>query len=124
LARKKPQKKRPRRPARQKTGGEDRRAEAITVVWMLCVLATLLAEVAGGVVRLAASWAGAEVVPQTVRILPGLMLFSALLTGSLSLILLPLAYHFRRTPPPPVVTACSATVAVLPLLICVWYAIA
>lgn len=121
MASKKPNRKRKQQRAGRQAFAEDRRAEVVTVAWMLCVMATLLAEIVGGVVRLVSTSLGSVDLPQTVRAMPGLMLLSALMTGILSLILLPLAYHFRRTRPPPIVTVFSATVALVPLIICFFF---
>ena len=83
--------KRTRRRSRLRAPVEDRRAEAVTVAWMLCVLAAFFAEVVAGVAWLVITWTGN--VPQTVQVIPRLMLFLALLSGMVSLVLLPLAYY-------------------------------
>ena len=119
MARKKRNKIRNRQRAQPQAVVEDRRAEVVTVAWMLCVLATLLAEIAGGAMRLV--FGSSPDLPLTVRVLPDLLLLSALLTGLVSLILLLLAYRLRRTRPPSVVTAFSAVVALIPLAVCFLY---
>ena len=89
---------------------------------MLCVLATLLAELLGGLVALAV-WFQSATVPTLLRSIPSLMLFSAVVTGGCSLVLAALTYQFGNTRPPVLVTLFSVAAAAVPLLICVWQAI-
>lgn len=96
---------------------EDQRAEAVTVVWMLCIVATLMGDLFGFgghfLLRLISEPAAA---PEAVRALPGVMLFTALMTGLISVVLTPFVYRFRRSPPPAAITVFAITVATLPLI--------
>lgn len=94
---------------------EDNRAEVITVAWMLTMMTTLGAELAGGLLRLASSLF--EFARTSPVALPNLMLFTAGVTGLICLSLTPLVYRFRRVPPPTAVTLLAVTVSVLPLAI-------
>ena len=80
-------------------GQESRGAEALTVLWMLTALATLLAEsVAAAVwIALAPRETGAGA---SLGLLPAVMLFTALVTGTICLSLTPLVRRLRATPPP------------------------
>jgi hypothetical protein len=96
---------------------EDRRSEAVTVAWMLAIIATLGAEIVGGVSLLVTSdWnASAE----TRSLLPGLMLFIAVVTGVICLLLTPLVHRFRRDPPPAPIQYVAVTASVLPILVAI-----
>lgn len=94
---------------------EDSRAEVVTVAWMLATLATLGAEVVGGVIRFVLS--RLETAPASLLAFPNLMLFTAAVTGVVCLSLTPIVYRLRRVPPPTAVTVLSITVALLPLAI-------
>ena len=79
------------------------------------MVATLGAEVVGGILRLALRLSES---PATVLIaFPNLMLFTAATTGFVCLTLTPLVYRFRRVPPPTAVTVLAVTVSVVPLAI-------
>lgn len=54
--------------------------------------------------------------PESVRMLPGLLLLIALATGVLCLLLTPLAYRIRRVPPPGGVVVIAVAVGALPLV--------
>jgi hypothetical protein len=82
---------------------------------MLTMLATLGAEVVGGVLRI--FFGLSDSVPESAQLLPGLLLFVAAVTGLICLSLTPLVYRFRRVPPPTGVTALAVTVSVLPLVV-------
>ncbi len=76
---------------------ESRNADALTVAWMMSVIATVLCGLVGGVVLLALSGrTGAE----TPRMFGRLMHFSALVAAVLSLVLLAVVLKVRRQPPP------------------------
>ena len=116
-ARKKKLKARPRR------GGdampdENRGGEAFTVFWMLTLIATLGAELSAlAAWGLSAAAGEAEDFPVTLRLLPGWLLAVALITGLLCLLLTPLAYRIRTTPPPLGVTVIAAIVGASPLVV-------
>jgi hypothetical protein len=82
---------------------------------MLATLATLGAEVVGGVIRFVLS--RLETAPASLLAFPNLMLFTAAVTGVVCLSLTPIVYRLRRVPPPTAVTVLSITVALLPLAI-------
>lgn len=104
--------------ARRGPPPEDRRAEATTVIWMLCVLATVLSQSIAFLVQFGLSFAtDPEQIPATIWALPGLMLFTAFLTGALTLLLIPLVYRFRQTPPPRPITIFAIFVSILPLAV-------
>jgi len=108
----------PGRPDDDHRADKDHRAEAVTVGWMLTTVATAAAELAGLVVFLLIRFASAGgAFPEPLRLFPSLMLFTALILGLVSLVLTPLVYHFRQTPPPISVTLVSATLAILPVLV-------
>jgi hypothetical protein len=103
---------------RHEPAGEERRAEAITVIWMLTAVATLAAETVTLVAR-AVMWlfADADQLPVVARILPGWFLLCATLTGLLSLALMPVVYYTRRTPPPLSISIAVAVIGLAPLVI-------
>jgi len=84
---------------------------------MLTLVATLLAELGGGLARVMS--AALTELPGAWRSLPGLLLFMALVTGLVCLLLTPLVYRFRRVPPPTVITVWALVVSVTPLVIVV-----
>ncbi len=61
--------------------------------------------------------AGVAELPVTFRAVPGLMLFTAAITGAICLLLTPLVYRFRQIPPPTSVTVLAVTVSLLPLVV-------
>lgn len=97
---------------------EDRRAEAVTVAWMLATVATGGAELLGLIVYLLLRFDPAgKVSPEPLRALPPLMLFTALIVGLISLAMVPIVYQFRHLPPPRSVTAVSISLALLPIVL-------
>ncbi|MEX0819737.1 MAG: hypothetical protein WD070_09080 [Pirellulaceae bacterium] len=104
-----------RQPARQTVTIEDRRAEIVTVAWMLAMMTTLGAEVVGGLLRVLVSVLAPA--PPTLVVFPNVMLFTAAVTGLICLALTPIVYRSRRVPPPTAVTVLAVTVSVLPLAI-------
>lgn len=105
-----------RRLAKASLPVEDRRSEAVTVAWTLSIIATLGAEIVGGVSLIAtANWNAGE----TRSPLPALMLFIAFVTGVVCLLLTPLVHRFRRTPPPAPIRYVAVTASVLPILVAI-----
>lgn len=82
-------------------GDDQRTAEAMTVAWMLSLMATLLAE-AGTVI----GWAvvslagGPDKTPGLLRMVPGVMFFVALVTGAFCLFASWVAPRMRAVAPP------------------------
>jgi len=97
---------------------EDRRAEAVTVAWMLATIATFGAELMGVVVFLFVRFSNSPTEsPAPLRNLPPLMLFTALIVGLISLVMVPVVYRFRRVPPPRSATIISVLIALLPIIL-------
>src|SRR5262245_55328359 len=80
--------------------GEERFADALTIIWMLSAVATLAAQMVAGLARALVLFTGEETPQMVARILPGWFLLCSLITGIVCLILTPLAYFVRRTKPP------------------------
>lgn len=111
----------PNRPSKRKPSPdvpqESRAAEALTVFWMLTMMATLAAELASAAVWGLLQLAGkAEDLPAAVGLLPGLLMLIAVTTGILCLLLTPLAWHVRRQPPPLGVVVLAVVIGASPLL--------
>ncbi|MCA9120777.1 MAG: hypothetical protein H6822_32445 [Planctomycetaceae bacterium] len=94
---------------------EDTRAEILTVAWMLSAMATLGAEVVGGILRIVLI--AVETAPSSLLAFPRFLLFTATITGIVCLCLTPLVYRYRHAPPPTAVAVLAVTVSVLPLTI-------
>ncbi len=82
---------------------------------MLATITTLGAELVGGVLRIL--FGLTDALPVSTLAFPNLMLFTAAVTGIVCLLLTPLVYRFRRSPPPTIVTVLAVTVSLLPLAI-------
>lgn len=108
--------KRPRqRLARGGEGLETRGAVAVTVAWMLTLMATLLAVAGTILTRLLASWAKPEAgEPNLLLVLPGLLLFTGIVSGSICLALTVAANRLRRRAPPRAITVFAVAACVLP----------
>jgi hypothetical protein len=101
--------------------GEDRRGEAVTVAWMLTMLATTAANVLALVASLVMPTLVAKAEsPGLALLLPRILLFIAAVTGAVCVVLTPLVYRFRRTPPPEAITAFGLIISILPVLILFW----
>ena len=103
------------RTPRRSAPPEDRRAEAVTVAWMLAAVATLAAQLVALTARLVAGGAAAAAAPPVARILPGWFLICAFMTGLVCLVLTPIVYRVRRVPPPWPVTAGVIVISLTPL---------
>ena len=97
----------------EKVPQESQRAEAITVFWMMALLATVLAQVAALVARLIVVFVSAY--PALV-LLSGLLLLIACVTGLLCLALTPLVLRWRRVAPPALITRFALVASFLPLV--------
>lgn len=95
---------------------EDRAAEAVTIGWTLCTLFTMCAELVGLIAKVAISSAVGES-QLGWHMLVGITLVLGLASGTLGLVLTPLVYRLRRTPPPAAVTALAVIVGSTPLLL-------
>ena len=102
--------------ARRHHGGrtEDRRAEAVTVAWMISTVATAVGIAVSAVVLWTAQPPEDSQSPGLLASLAPLMLFSATITGLVALCLTPLVYFFRRHPPPLLITVCAVGIAIAP----------
>jgi hypothetical protein len=103
--------------------GEDKRGDTVTVGWMLAMLATT----AGDILAVIAALVMPQVAlsaekPELALALPNLLLFVAASTGIVVMLLTPVVYKFRRTPPPPQITGFGFIVSLLPLLALLWRA--
>jgi hypothetical protein len=121
----KPRKPRPELIATERDSqtGEDRRGDAVTVGWMLAMMATA----AGDVLALLAAIIMPTIALQAEKpglalALPQLLLFVAAVTGIVCVLLTPVVYKFRRVPPPPQITGFGLVVSVLPVLALFWRA--
>ncbi len=106
--------------------GEDRRAEAVTVAWMLSMLATTIADVLAvlmfAFLPLLFAEAGKEG-GMSPLVFPRLLLLIAALTGAVCVTLTPFVYRFRRVPPPPAITAYGLVASIAPVVGLFWMAI-
>lgn len=98
----------PRHPA------ESRAADAVTVLWMLAVMTTLLCELGAA----AANWYAATN-PDAAKIeaLLVVLLFGAVVNGSLTLVLTPVVLKVRRVPPPRGITVFAVVVGAAPWVV-------
>lgn len=104
--------KKPRDPDARRTG-ETPTADAATVAWTLATSTALLCDLAAVAGHLIAVNRPDAPGPAMFR---ELMLFSAAVSGLATLILTPLVYRVRRTPPPTGFTIFAVCVAVAPML--------
>lgn len=94
---------------------EERRAEVATIAWMLCTLFTFCSEAVSLVAKVALSrMSEAENGPTAWSLLPDVALLMGVVTGTLCLILTPVVYRLRRTPPPAAITAVAVLVGLTP----------
>ena len=95
---------------------ESRGSVAVTVSWMLTLLATFLSLLVTLLFYLASEWL--DLPPKSailLRTLSGLMLASGILTGLLCLTMTAAVYRVRRDPPPISITIAAVFVSCLPL---------
>ncbi len=96
---------------------ETRAAEAVTVAWMLSMLATAMAEILTiGSWALALLFVDSHEEFKPLRTLPGLLLFLAVITGIVCLALGPIAQWLRKTRAPTSVFVTAMVIGVLPLI--------
>jgi hypothetical protein len=103
--------------------GEDPRGDAISVAWMLTMMATAGADVLSLVahVIMPPLVAGADK-PGLAPVLPRMLLLIAAMCGVVCLLMTPAVYHFRRSPPPLAITVFGAVASILPVLVLFWLA--
>lgn len=95
---------------------ESRIAEASTVGWMLTTVVTLLADLGALAAWAIVAWGDEPSLPEAVKVLPGLLLFTASITGILALLLVPTVYFLRRQRPPWQITAAAIGISLFPLV--------
>lgn len=101
-----------RRNGHGKPGVEDRRSLAVTVAWMMATLATAAALLLFALARAwTASLPSPPERPHPLTSLPGVLLFTAVVTSSLVLILVPVVYRVRSAAPPLAITIVATTIA-------------
>ena len=114
-----PKHRRKRRPGSQPgppVEAENLVATALTVGWMLSTLVTLLADL-GTLIAWAIVAAGDPgSLPELLALLPGFLLFAGVVTGTLSLLLVPLVYAARQQRPPWQITLGAAVICLLPVV--------
>ncbi len=104
------------RPASRDTG-EDRRADAVTVIWMLTGVATLAAvSVAIAATILTNVFGDPEKLTPLAKVLPGWFLFCGMTTGALCLALTPVAWYVRKTKPPRSVMITAVVIGLVPFV--------
>lgn len=93
---------------------ESRAAEAMTIGWMLSMMATIICLLVYVIVRvvMASTDAAEEFV-----VYADLLLFTAMVIGIVGLILAPVVYRLRVQKPPIGVTRFAVSVSLLPLLV-------
>lgn len=95
---------------------DNRTADAATVGWTLAAMATLGALALRWLVQLMInSTADPKSLPEATPFIPGLMLFSALISGILAVSATPLVYWLRRSSPPWQITAAVMVIGLTPL---------
>ena len=103
MARKKKTKRRePNRRRKQPPQSEESRAaEGVTVAWMLAALGAGATELVALLTMAALAYEPlAAALPEQADFLPWMLLFVALITGTIALILTPVVIRQRQTPPP------------------------
>jgi hypothetical protein len=83
------------------------------VLWMLSLMATIMAEVAGLVCRIY-TLAVAEV--ELIRVLGGVMLLVALLAGVVTLGMIPIAWRLANTKPPRSMVVFASVAGAVPMI--------
>jgi hypothetical protein len=101
----------------------DQRAEAVTVAWMLTMMATAGADVLGAIAAvLLMPMAARADDPRFAPLLPYVLLMIAVVSGLVCLLLTPLVYRFRADPPPRAITTFGLIVSLAPILLVLWLA--
>lgn len=93
---------------------ESRGSLMVTVFWMLTVLAALVATFVAFVARLVAEKPDSS---NEVIFIANMLIGTALITGTLAVILAPIAYRLRQLKPPRAIVVVAVLVGLLPWLI-------
>jgi hypothetical protein len=96
---------------------ETRAAEAATVGWMLSAMVALVCELGWVALRW---WLTAHPGGQVLPALADLLFFSALVVGTVTLLLTPVVLRSRRVLPPRGITVFAVVVGAAPLLTLLW----
>lgn len=108
-------KKRRSQPAAAQLPPEERRAEVATIAWMLCTLFTFCSEAVSLVAKVALSrMSEPEGEPTAWSLFPDVALLMGVVTGAFCLVLTPVVYRLRKTPPPAAITAVAVLVGLAP----------
>ncbi|MDG2384020.1 MAG: hypothetical protein P8N76_20275 [Pirellulaceae bacterium] len=92
---------------------ESRTAVAATVAWMLALMSTIAAECSGIFVRILLMTNDAS---DRLRVLSTTLLLVAFLSGTITLILTPVASRLRRTAPPRSIVIIAYIMGIVPLI--------
>jgi hypothetical protein len=114
LAKKKRSKKKKQAKSDSIYEAEDRRAVAITVVWMMSFLTAAVAIPLMLIAQFLFTSTLEMTVTASTRHLPGLMFILALVSGTFAISLTPLVYKFRKIAPPKGVTIMVIFVGLVP----------
>jgi hypothetical protein len=96
---------------------EDRRAEAITVCWMLTTLITFFAEMLNVALNVYVWNATLDAdAARPWQLMADVALFTAIITGLVTLLLTPAVYQFRRARPPTAITVSVILVGLAPIM--------
>jgi hypothetical protein len=102
----------------QPDAGESRGAVAATVAWMLTCMSTAMAMlVVLGLRLLMIGLPAAAGQPHPMERTAGVLLFVAMMTGGLCLLLTPVAYRVRNVAPPRAITAGAVLIAISPIVL-------
>ena len=95
---------------------EDTRAEdAVTIGWMLCLITTLVCEIAAAATQLYVLWI--DTAAKNLGIFSGLVQFAAVVFGLLTLVGYPLVRKVRRDPVPRSIVVFALGVGLAPVAI-------
>lgn len=93
---------------------ENRTAVAANVAWMLSLMSTVAAEGIG----LACRWYTSLVEPvELLTVLSGVMLFVAVISGTLTLVMIPVVLKFSKARPPAIIVQIAVVAGALPILV-------
>jgi len=103
---------------RQFDEGESRSAVALTVVWMLTCMSTAVGcLVVLGLRLLMLAFPAVQGRVHPLAQASGVLLFAAITTGVLCMVLTPLVYRVRQVPPPRTVTVGAIAIGLAPIVL-------